>query len=234
MNKIQVLFFATLKDRSGMNRLDLEIPEGSIIFDLINILDKKNPGLAVFLEKAVVSINHQFALKQDQIPADAEIAFFPPVSGGNEFPTIIMITEDLIDLDQLIHDVTLESTGAVCTFSGVVRGRTERAEPHVTFSLEYDAYIPMAKEKMMQIAQEIRTRWNDVEGIALAQRMGHLEVGEPSTHIICTSAHRDSGIFEAVRYGIDRLKQIVPIWKKEIGPDGKVWIEGEYFPEKGE
>jgi|WetSurMetagenome_2_1015567.scaffolds.fasta_scaffold221827_2 MoaE-MoaD fusion protein len=234
MNKIQVLFFATLKDRSGTTQLDLEIPSGSTILDLIDILENKIPGFSIYLNRAVISINLQFAEKEDLVPPDAEIAFFPPVSGGGEFPTVIEITSDAVDLDKLIREITLDSTGAVCSFSGIVRGKTDRDEPHVTFSLEYEAYVPMAKIKMLQIAGEIRKRWIDVEGIALVQRTGHLEAGEPSTHIICTSAHRDSGIFEAVRYGIDRLKEIVPIWKKEIGPDGKVWVEGEYFPVKGE
>ena len=85
----------------------------------------------------------------------------------------------------------------------------------------------MAEAKMNQIAQEMRQRWPAVEGIAIVQRIGRLEPGTPTVVVGCTAAHRDSGVFEAARYGIDRLKQIVPIWKKEVGPDGSAWVEGE-------
>ena len=90
----------------------------------------------------------------------------------------------------------------------------------------------MAMEKMGQLANEIRERWPTVEGIAIVQRIGHLPAGTPTVLIACTAAHRDTGIFEAARYGIDRLKEIVPIWKKEIGPDGEIWVEGTYHPDR--
>jgi molybdopterin synthase catalytic subunit len=89
----------------------------------------------------------------------------------------------------------------------------------------------MAEAKMRQVAEEIRQKWPAVEGIAIVQRIGHLVPGTPTVLIACTAAHRDTGVFEAARYGIDRLKQIVPIWKKEIGPDGEVWVEGAYMPD---
>jgi molybdopterin synthase catalytic subunit len=92
----------------------------------------------------------------------------------------------------------------------------------------------MAEAKMRQIAAEIRSRWRDVEGIALVQRVGILKPGTISVGIACSSSHRDSGIFEAAHYGIDRLKEIVPIWKKEVSKDGEEWIEGEYIPHRGE
>lgn len=87
---------------------------------------------------------------------------------------------------------------------------------------------------MAQVAQEIRDRWPAVQGIAIVQRIGKLYPGTPTVLIACTAAHRDTGVFEAARYGIDRLKQIVPIWKKEVGPDGESWIEGDYIPHPGE
>ena len=88
----------------------------------------------------------------------------------------------------------------------------------------------MALAKMRQVAAEIREQWPKVQGIAIAQRLGLLEVGQNTVLIACSSAHRDDGCFEAARYGIDRLKEIVPVWKKEISPDGESWIEGDYHP----
>jgi molybdopterin synthase catalytic subunit len=100
--------------------------------------------------------------------------------------------------------------------------------------LEYEAYVPMAEEKMKQVAEEIRVRWPTVEGIAIVQRVGRLYPKTPTVLIACTAAHRDTGVFDAARYGIDRLKEIVPIWKKEVRPDGEQWVEGDYFPKAGE
>lgn len=150
------------------------------------------------------------------------------------FPTIFSITEDEIDLNNLLARITLTSTGAAAIFTGMVRGKTSRGEEHDTEYLEYEAYIPMAEAKMKQVAEEIRTRWPIVEGIAIVQRIGKLYPKTLTVLIACTAAHRDTGVFDAARYGIDRLKEIVPIWKKEVSPNGDFWVEGDYFPKVGE
>ncbi len=144
--------------------------------------------------------------------------------------TIYQITENELDLNQLLAQITLPTSGAACFFTGMVRGETARGEPHRTQYLEYEAYRPMAEAKMRQVAEEIRARWPTVEGIAIVQRVGRLPPGTPTVLIACSAAHRDTGVFEAARYGIDRLKEIVPVWKKEVGPEGEEWVEGEYIP----
>ena len=151
-----------------------------------------------------------------------------------EYPTIFSITEDELDLNDLLAKVTLTSTGAAAIFAGMVRGETTRGDAHDTEYLEYEAYIPMAEAKMKQVADEIRERWPIVEGIAIVQRIGKLYPKTPTILIACTAAHRDTGVFEAARYGIDRLKAIVPIWKKEVSPGGAFWVEGNYIPKAGE
>lgn len=151
-----------------------------------------------------------------------------------EFPTIFSITEDEIDLNNLLARITLTSTGAAAIFAGMVRGETSRGEAHQTEYLEYEAYVPMAEAKMKQVADEIRAKWPAVEGIAIVQRIGRLYPKTPTVLIACTAAHRDTGVFDAARYGIDRLKEIVPIWKKEVSPDGEFWVEGDYIPGPGE
>ena len=158
------------------------------------------------------------------------------------YPTIFSITEDEIDLNELLATITLTSTGAAAIFTGMVRGQTlrrgsaqaSRGDAHETEYLEYEAYIPMAESKMKQVAEEIRAKWPVIEGIAIVQRIGKLYPKTPTVLIACTAAHRDTGVFEAARYGIDRLKEIVPIWKKEVSPDGQFWVEGEYIPKAGE
>ena len=149
-------------------------------------------------------------------------------------PTVFSITEDEIDLNELLARITLTSTGAAAIFTGMVRGETRRGEAHDTEYLEYEAYIPMAEAKMKQVADEIRAKWSSIEGIAIVQRIGKLYPKTPTVLIACTAAHRDTGVFEAARYGIDRLKEIVPVWKKEVSPDGQFWVEGDYIPKAGE
>jgi molybdopterin synthase catalytic subunit len=151
-----------------------------------------------------------------------------------DLPTIISITENSIDLDQLLTQVTSPSTGAAAMFTGMVRGETKLGKAHETEYLDYEAYGPMAEAKMAQIADEIRQKWPSVEGIVIVQRIGRLFPKTPTVLIICTAAHRDTGVFEAAHYGIDRLKDIVPIWKKEVGPDGEFWIEGHHIQRSGE
>ena len=151
-----------------------------------------------------------------------------------KFPTIYSITEEEIDLNDLLAQITLTSTGAAAIFTGMVRGETTRGSTRSTDYLEYEAYIPMAEAKMRQVAEEIRAKWPVVEGIAIVQRIGKLYPKTPTVLIACTAAHRDTGVFDAARYGIDRLKEIVPIWKKEVSPDGQFWAEGDYIPKPGE
>ena len=146
-------------------------------------------------------------------------------------PTFIEISSKPLSFDTLIEKITLPTTGAVCSFTGVVRAKTDREGlPDGTRYLEYEAYISMAEAKMNQIADEIRTRWPSVQGIAIVQRIGRIFPMTPTVLIACSASHRDTGAFDAARYGIDRLKEIVPIWKKEVSPDGEVWIEGDYQP----
>lgn len=152
----------------------------------------------------------------------------------SNYPTIFSITESELDLDALLDSITLTSTGAAAIFTGMVRGVTSRGDAHETVYLEYEAYKPMAEAKMKQVADEIRAKWPTIEGIAIVQRIGRLYPRTPTVLIACTSAHRDTGVFEAARYGIDRLKEIVPVWKKEVGPNGEEWIEGDYIPKPGE
>jgi len=151
-----------------------------------------------------------------------------------DLPTIYSVTESEIELDDLLAQITLTSTGAAAIFTGMVRGVTTRDDPHETVYLEYEAYVPMAEAKMKQVADEIRQKWPTVEGIAIVQRVGKLFPKTPTVLIACTAAHRDTGVFDAARYGIDRLKEIVPVWKKEVGPHGEEWVEGEYIPKPGE
>ena len=233
---VRVLYFATLRDLAGTREEQIGLPDDSTVADLKALLTRKHPDLSRAHSSMLVSINREFAFEEDILHDGDEVAIFPPVSGGSSESrsTIVSITKDPLDLNITLDSLVLPTTGAACVFTGTVRGKTERGVRRKTMYLEYEAYTPMAEEKMRQIAAEIRARWPDVEGIALVQRIGQLDAGTPSVLIACTASHRDTGVFEAARYGIDRLKEIVPIWKKEVGPDGEVWIEGGYIPDEGD
>jgi len=131
------------------------------------------------------------------------------------------ITTDPIDPDALYRQVLRDYNGAVVTFAGVVRDHTGDKR---TEYLVYEAYTEMAQKKMAEIGAEVKERW-DIENIAILHRVGRLEIGETSVLIAVGSPHRRQA-FEACRYAIDRLKERVPIWKKEVGEDGESWIEG--------
>ena len=238
INTITVLFFASLRELVGKKESALEIPEGINVKELKDFIGEKYPNLVPSLDTTLVSVNKEFGFDEDIIPNGAEVALFPPVSGGAVgklvHPTYFAIEEGELDLNDLVDRITTSTTGAACVFTGMVRAVTKRNTPHETEYLEYQAYHAMAVEKMEQVAEEIWDRWSSVEGIAIVQRIGNLATGTPTVAIACSAGHRDSGVFEAARYGIDRLKQIVPIWKKEVGPDGETWIEGDYFPKADE
>lgn len=229
--QINILLFATLKDRAGKSRLVLDIPENATVNDVREALSATIPDIEVNIAHAIASVNREFATDTDTVQAGDEVAFFPPVSGGDHQPEFFLLPYEPIDHDEIIASITTPLTGAVCLFSGMVRGETHKEGhlPH-TEHLEYEAYESMALEKMKQVATEIRTQWEKVQGIAIVQRLGKLEVGQNTVLIACSSAHRDDGCFEAARYGIDRLKEIVPVWKKEVSQGGETWIEGSYTP----
>lgn len=235
--KVRILFFATFKELAGGREMAFDIPEGATVEELRQALAEHLPALAERLPTALVAVNKEYAFNQDVVPAGAEVAVFPPVSGGEgaeALPTIYAVSEESIDLDDLLERITLPASGAAAIFTGMVRGVTTRDDPHQTVYLEYEAYRPMAEAKMRQVADEIRERWPTVQGIAIIQRVGRLYPRTPTVLIACTAAHRDTGVFDAARYGIDRLKEIVPVWKKEVGPNGEEWVEGDYIPHAGD
>jgi molybdopterin synthase catalytic subunit len=228
-----IRLFATLKDRAGASQVTLPLAEPTTVSALLDELAARYPPLAPLLPTALVAVNQEFAFPGTTVQPTDEVALFPPVSGGEAlpFPTYFAITAEMPDLEAIHQHLFTPEVGAIITFRGAVRGQTEREGlPPETIHLEYEAYEGMAERKMAQIAREIWERWPDVRGVAIVQRVGKLGIGEMTTLIACAAGHRDQGAFEAARYGIDRLKEIVPVWKKEVAADHSVWIEGDYRP----
>ncbi len=234
--QVTIRFFATLRERAGLNSTNLDLENGATVAALLERLAHEFPALEPSLSTTLVAINHEYAFPEELLQDGDQVALFPPVSGGagdekentGDWPEIFAVTPDPLDIDTIVAAITRPETGGVCIFTGAVRGVT--AGSKATKHLVYEAYEAMADAKLRQVASEIRARYPKVQGIAIVQRTGQLHIGETTVLVACSAGHRTEGIFEAARYGIDRLKEIVPIWKKEVGPDGSVWVEGHYHP----
>jgi len=138
---------------------------------------------------------------------------------------LILLVHQGIDADALVHHVRTGADGAIVTFDGCVRNQSHGRR---TLYLDYEAYESMALAKMGEIAAELHTKF-PIDRVAIAHRLGRLEIGETSVFIAVSAPHR-APAFEACRYGIDTLKRSVPIWKKEYFEDGAVWADGELPP----
>ena len=132
------------------------------------------------------------------------------------------ITHDAIDSQALARKLSADSDGAICVFEGIVR---DNSEGRATLHLVYEAYEQMALRKLEEIGLLVHKVW-EVGAVGIVHRLGRLEIGEASVVVVVTSPHRRSA-FDACHYAIDRLKKIVPVWKKEFFEDGEVWIEGQ-------
>ena len=140
----------------------------------------------------------------------------------------IELTRGSITGASLIEEVQAAEDGAIVTFDGCVRNHSHGRR---TLYLEYEAYEPMALEKMREIGAQLHEKFA-VDRVAMVHRLGRLEIGETSVFIAVSAAHR-APAFEACRWAIDTLKRTVPIWKKEFFEDGAVWADGELPPPPG-
>ena len=129
------------------------------------------------------------------------------------------VTTHPLSADDVIGRLVRPSIGGITAFVGVVRGETDERE---TQHLDYEAYQEMAESQLRRIGAEIKHRWKSIREVAIVHRVGRLEVGETIVVIAVSAAHREE-TFEATHYAIDRLKEIVPIWKKEVYVNGQEW-----------
>jgi molybdopterin synthase catalytic subunit len=141
---------------------------------------------------------------------------------------MIRVTAEPLSADALADAVTVPEAGGVVVFLGVVRNNNAGRQ---VVALEYEAHVPMAEAKMKEIGEAVYRRWPDVQQVAMAHRIGRLAIGDASVIIAVSAAHRQQA-FEACHFAIDRLKETVPIWKREIFEDGAVWVglQGESPP----
>jgi len=233
--KVRILLFARLRDLVGTESVELDSPDIESVGDAYRILRARHPELEAFSRSLLVAVNQEFADWNTPVAEGDELALFPPVSGGQaslnaDYPVdaagdIYRIVRERIRTRGLVSQLTRDQDGAAVTFFGIVRNNTRGRR---TTHLYYEAYESMALRKMREIGATLRQRWQ-IGQVGMVHRLGRLEIGEVSVAIVITSPHRGVA-FESCRYAIDRLKQTVPIWKKEFFEDGEVWVEGECRP----
>lgn len=230
--QIRVLFFGMVRDIVGRAEETADVPEGSTLAQLFETYAGRFPRLRDLSASLVLAVNAQFAQRLAKLNPDDEVAFLPPVSGGagsftrvSETPAghFFGLTREPIDTRALASRLLRGEDGAVVHFEGVVRNNTKG---RATRFLDYDCYEPMAIRTMEEIGLDIAAR-HAIGRLGMVHRLGRMEIGEASVVIVVTAAHRKPA-FEAALEGINRLKKLVPIWKKEYFEDGEVWVEGEW------
>jgi len=224
--QVQVRTFALVREAIGRSELTLALRVGATVQDLLDRLAANHPDLGPLLDHVVVTINQRYAGRDRALKSGDDVAVFPPVSGGGH-DTIINLSDRPVATGELISRVTEPGAGAVVTFLGVVRDTHLGRQVQY---LEYEAYAEMAIARLDQIVGEMREQWPKVRRIGIVHRVGHLDVGETAVVVAVGAPHRDDGAFQAARYAIDRIKEIVPIWKKEVWSEGKTWIMGDHHP----
>ena len=207
--RIRVRLFAGLRERLGMGENEMELPEGARARDVWQLLElgPEPSGLAY-------AVNRQYVDRDHALADGDELAIIPPVSGG-----AFRLVNGPIDPRAVMAEVQRPEAGAVASFVGTVRARSRDHDVH---HLEYEAYEGMAEEVMGQLASALKVKYELCE-VAIAHRVGRVEVGEASVAIAVSAPHRQDAL-AACTEAIDTLKNTVPLWKKEVYEGGEEWI----------
>ena len=218
---VRILLFAGLRERLRSDWVELELPEGATVAELLAALGEHHPALRELLPPCRVAVEQEFVAAGHRVRAGDEVAVIPPVSGGHgpaEDDRFYLGAEPLV-LDRVIAAVERRQAGGVVTFIGKVR---DHSRGHPIDHLEYEAYAPMALKVMRSIAAAVEAEVVDAS-VAVHHRLGRLAIGEAAVVIAAAAPHRAEA-FAACRAVIERLKQDVPIWKREVAVDGTTWV----------
>ena len=214
--EVTVLYFAAARERAGTSTETLRVSSGITVAALIDAIVERHPELRAVRAIMRIAMNHEFADPSAIVPPGAEIALIPPVAGG---AGRFRVVDRTLALDEVVKAVEAPGLGGIVTFTGAVRGETTGRR---VLRLSYEAYGPMAERKLEEIGAEAEQKWPGTR-LAIIHRVGVLEPGELAVVIAAAAPHRDAA-FQACRHAIERLKQDVPIWKKEHFEDGEVWV----------
>lgn len=220
--RIRLLAFATAKEALGHGELDFEVPDGTTVSDLADLLRPAYPDLASIWSRLAIAVDGDLAQPQTPLQENSEVALLPPVSGGAPEARTSLV-EEVIDVPRLAGEASHPSCGAVVLFVGTVRNRhLDRTVVGIT----YDAYRSMATRKLEAIAVDLESSYETLR-VRIIHRLGQIPTGEASVAIAVASPHRAES-YAASREALERLKREVPIWKREHYADGPaVWREEE-------
>jgi molybdopterin converting factor subunit 1 len=219
--KIALHLFASVREAVGRRELCMDLDDGATIEDLKRRLAVDFPPLAPMLKTIVFAIDDEYVPFEQRLHDGAEVALIPPVSGGSE-AGLFRVTYEVMNPDELVKLVRRDEAGAVTLFYGDVRNHSEGRSVQ---RLEYEAHESMALRKMREVAAETKQRFPEVCEVGVWHRIGTLEIGETSLLVAVSSPHRRDA-FDACHWCVDRVKEVVPVWKKEHWGEGSAWVEG--------
>lgn len=218
--KISVLYFAVFRERIGRDEEVLELPAGARVRDAIDALAARHAAIEALRGKFRVAVNQDFAPEDRALSDGDELALIPPVAGGSGEPTRhARLLAEPLSLDRCLAAVAGPGMGGIVTFTGTVRRHSRGL---VIDHLEYEAYGAMAVRVLELLCDELETELPGVR-LAVEHRVGRLAIGDIAVVIAAAAPHRAEA-FTACREMIDRLKDRVPIWKREISEDGAEWV----------
>lgn len=219
--RVRVLYFAVFRERLRTDEEEVDLPAGASVAAAIDTLADRHPPIAQLRGKFRVAVNQDFVDNAHVLADGDELALIPPVAGGSSETRDrhVVLSDQELSLDRCIAAVRGPGMGGLVTFTGMVRLKSRGA---TIDHLEYEAYAPMAIKVMTQLCDEIEA---EIAGVRLAveHRVGHLAIGDIAVVIAAAAPHRAEA-FTACRAMIDRLKDRVPIWKKEVTVDGAEWV----------
>ena len=218
--KINLLLFGSVREAAGTSKLKVELADGASVADLRIWLAEPNPVVEKLGDRLAASINTEMAQADDVLEDGDEVAFLPPVAGGDGAVKRCTISELPLVEAEVAARVEGPDAGGVVSFIGRVRNH---ARGHTIEHLEYEAYPAMAEKEMEKIVDEAAEKWPGTR-VAIAHRIGRLEIGDAAVIVIAASAHRGEA-FDACEFAIDTLKVTVPIWKREVATDGAYWVD---------
>ena len=218
--KVNISLFAGLHDLIGERKISLELPAGATVDQLRNTLGEQYPVVVPYLATLVCAVDDEYVPVDHALNDGDDVALIPPVSGGSG--ELFLVTSEALEAEGLVEAVRVDESGAVTLFHGVARNNSEG---RAVRALEYEAHESLAEKKLREVAEEITARF-DITRIGVHHRTGRLDIGETSLLVAVSAAHRREA-FEACHAAVDRIKEVVPIWKKEIWEDGGGdWVEG--------
>ena len=227
--RVEVRAFGGVADRAGLTVLPVELPDGATVADLRGALASAYPDVAPLLPRCAVAVDLEVAAGDRVLHGGEEVAVLPPVAGGSDAdgpdapPSVTRtgLVHGPIDVASELAALGDPRVGAVVSFLGLVRDHAEDLEGVVR--LEYTAYEEMAARELDLIAAELRRDHPEVRGLVLVHALGPLPVGAHTILIAAAAAHRDEA-FTACRDGLERVKDRVPVFKREVTADGVRWV----------